>query len=126
MSMPLRQTIRLGAYLAKQKVLRRKRFPILVELEPLFACNLKCAGCGKIEQPAMLLKQRMPVEQAVGAIVESGAPMVSIAGGEPLMHKQVDEIVRQLLDRGKIVFLCTNAVLLPKHLPRLRPHRKFA
>jgi hopanoid biosynthesis associated radical SAM protein HpnH len=126
MSMPLRQTIRLGAYLAKQKVLRRKRFPLLVELEPLFACNLKCAGCGKIEQPAMLLKQRMPVEQAVGAIVESGAPMVSIAGGEPLMHKQIDEIVRQLLDLGKIVFLCTNAVLLPKHIDKFTPHKNFA
>lgn len=126
MSMPLRQTIRLGAYLVKQKVLRKKRFPLLVELEPLYACNLKCAGCGKIEQPAMLLKQRMPVEQAVGAIVESGAPMVSIAGGEPLMHKQIDEIVRQLLDLGKIVFLCTNAVLLPKHIDKFTPHKNFA
>lgn len=126
MSMPLRQTVRLGAYLAKQKALRRKRFPLLVELEPLFACNLKCAGCGKIEQPAMLLKQRMPVEQAVAAVVESGAPMVSIAGGEPLMHKQVDEIVRRLLDLHKIVFLCTNAVLLPRYLDRFTPHRDFA
>jgi hopanoid biosynthesis associated radical SAM protein HpnH len=99
---------------------------LLVELEPLFACNLKCAGCGKIEQPAHLLKQRMPVEQAVGAIMESGAPMVSIAGGEPLMHKEIDEIVRQLLDRNKIVFLCTNAVLLPKHIHRFAPHKNFA
>ena len=116
MAMPLRQTARLGGYLLKQKVLRREKYPLLVELEPLFACNLKCAGCGKIAQPASLLKQRMPVEQAVGAIEESGAPMVSIAGGEPLMHPQIDEIVRQLLDRNKIVFLCTNAVLMPKHL----------
>ena len=126
MSMPLRQTIRLGAYLAKQKVLRRKRFPLLVELEPLFACNLKCAGCGKIQQPHTLLKQRMPVEQAVGAIEESGAPMVSIAGGEPLMHPQIDEIVRQLLARRKIVFLCTNALLLPRHLHKFTPHKNFA
>ena len=124
--MPLRQSIRLGAYLTQQKLLGKKKFPLLVELEPLFACNLKCAGCGKIEQPAMLLKQRMPVEQAVGAIMESGAPMVSIAGGEPLMHKQIDEIVRQLLDLGKIVFLCTNAVLLPKHIDKFTPHRNFA
>jgi hopanoid biosynthesis associated radical SAM protein HpnH len=124
--MPLRQSLRLGAYLAKQKIKRVEKFPLLVELEPLFACNLKCAGCGKIEQPAALLKQRMPVEQAVGAVVESGAPMVSIAGGEPLMHPQIDEIVRQLLDRGKIVFLCTNAVLLPKHLHKFTPHRNFA
>ncbi|HEY2670323.1 MAG TPA: adenosyl-hopene transferase HpnH [Rugosimonospora sp.] len=124
--MPLRQTIRLGSYLMKQKLLRRDKFALLVELEPLFACNLKCAGCGKIAQPASLLKQRMPVEQAVGAIEESGAPMVSIAGGEPLMHPQIDEIVRQLLDRGKIVFLCTNALLLPKHLHKFKPHRNFA
>ena len=126
MSMPLRQSLRLGAYLMKQRLARREKFPLLVELEPLFACNLKCAGCGKIEQPASVLKQRMPVEQAVAAVQESGAPMVSIAGGEPLMHKQVDEIVRRLLDRNKIVFLCTNAVLLPQHIDKFRPHRDFA
>jgi hopanoid biosynthesis associated radical SAM protein HpnH len=124
--MPLRQTIRLGSFLMKQKLLRRDKFALLVELEPLFACNLKCAGCGKIQQPHTLLKQRMPVEQAVAAIEESGAPMVSIAGGEPLMHPQIDEIVRRLLDRKKIVFLCTNAVLLPKHLHKFTPHRDFA
>ncbi|MCW2717177.1 MAG: hypothetical protein QOG20_4937 [Pseudonocardiales bacterium] len=126
MAMPMRQSIRLGAYLMKQKIKRVDKFPLLVELEPLFACNLKCAGCGKIEQPASLLKQRMPVEQAVNAIVESGAPMVSIAGGEPLMHKEIDVIVQRLLDLGKIVFLCTNAVLLPKHLHRFTPHKNFA
>src|ERR687884_944484 len=115
MAMPMRQTVRLGTYLLKQKILRKDKFPLLVELEPLFACNLKCAGCGKIAQPASLLKQRMPVEQAVGAIEESGAPMVSIAGGEPLMHPQIDEIVRQRVRRKKFVYLCTNAVLMPKH-----------
>ncbi len=126
MAMPLRQSIRLGGYLLKQKLLRREKFALLVELEPLFACNLACAGCGKIQHPASVLKQRMPVEQAVRAIEESGAPMVSIAGGEPLMHKEVDEIVRQLLARRKIVFLCTNALLLPKHLHKFTPHRNFA
>jgi hopanoid biosynthesis associated radical SAM protein HpnH len=125
-AMPLRQTIRLGSFLVKQKLLRRDKFALLVELEPLFACNLKCAGCGKIQQPHTLLKQRMPVEQAVAAIEESGAPMVSIAGGEPLMHPQIDEIVRQLLRRKKIVFLCTNALLLPKHLHKFKPHHNFA
>ncbi len=125
MAMPMRQSIRLGGYLLKQRLLRREKFPLLVELEPLFACNLKCAGCGKIQQHYTVLKQRMPVEQAVGAIEESGAPMVSIAGGEPLMHPQIDEIVRQLLKRRKIVFLCTNAVLLPKHIHKFKPHRNF-
>ncbi|WP_020658524.1 adenosyl-hopene transferase HpnH [Amycolatopsis benzoatilytica] len=126
MAMPLRQSVRLGSYLLKQKLLRKEKFPLLVELEPLFACNLKCGGCGKIAQPHTLLKQRMPVEQAVGAIEESGAPMVSIAGGEPLMHPQIDEITRQLLDRNKIIFLCTNALLLPKHIHKFKPHRNFA
>jgi hopanoid biosynthesis associated radical SAM protein HpnH len=125
MAMPLHQTVVLATYLAKQKLKRNKKFPLLVELEPLFACNLKCAGCGKIAQPAALLKQRMPVEQAVNAVMESGAPMVSIAGGEPLMHPQIDEIVRQLLDRGKIVFLCTNALLMPRHIDKFKPHRNF-
>jgi hopanoid biosynthesis associated radical SAM protein HpnH len=126
MAMPFHQTVRLGTYVLKQKLLRKDKYPLLVELEPLFACNLKCAGCGKIQQPHTLLKQRMPVEQAVGAIMESGAPMVSIAGGEPLMHPQIDEMVRQLLDRNKIVFLCTNAVLLPKHLHKFAPHKNFS
>ncbi|KAA9160387.1 adenosyl-hopene transferase HpnH [Amycolatopsis acidicola] len=126
MHMPLRQSMRLGAFLAKQKLLRKDKFAILVELEPLFACNLKCGGCGKIQQPAHLLKQRMPVQQAIGAVEESGAPMVSIAGGEPLMHPQIDEITRILLERNKIVFLCTNALLLPKHIHKFKPHRNFA
>src|SRR5213080_1891184 len=110
MAMPLRQSVRLGSYLLKQKLLRRDKFPLLVELEPLFACNLKCAGCGKIQQPHTLLKQRMPVEQALGAIEESGAPMVSIAGGEPLMHPQIDVIANELVRRKKFVYLCTNAI----------------
>src|SRR5689334_23748565 len=124
--MPLRQSMRLGAYLAKQKIKRVEKFPLLVELEPLFACNLKCAGCGKIEQPHDVLKKRMPVEQAVAAVLESGAPMVSIAGGEPLMHKQIDEIVRQLVAKRKYVFLCTNALLMRKKLDKFTPSPYFA
>jgi hopanoid biosynthesis associated radical SAM protein HpnH len=126
MSMPLHQSIAIGKYLLKQKLKGNKKFPLLIELEPLFACNLKCAGCGKIQEPASLLKQRMPVEQAVSAVVDSGAPMVSIAGGEPLMHPQIEVITQELLDRGKFVFLCTNAVLLPKHINRFKPHKNFS
>src|SRR5437764_9365230 len=126
MAMPMRQTVRLGTYLVKQKLLRRDKFPLLVELEPLFACNLKCAGCGKIQQPHDVLKQRMPVEQAIAAIEECGAPMVSIAGGEPLMHPQIDELVRQLVARKKFVFLCTNALLRPKKLDEFFPSSYFA
>ena len=126
MGIPVRQSVKLGTYLARQKLRGRKKFPLIVELEPLFACNLKCAGCGKIQHPANVLKQRMPVEQAIGAIEESGAPMVSIAGGEPLMHPQIDEIARQLVARKKFVYLCTNAVLLPKHIHKFTPSPYFS
>jgi hopanoid biosynthesis associated radical SAM protein HpnH len=122
----MRQSARIGAYLFKQKLKGVKKFPLIVELEPLFACNLACPGCGKIQHPASILKQRMPVDQAIGAIEESGAPMVSIAGGEPLMHPQIDEIVRQLIKRKKYVYLCTNALLLPKHIHKFKPSPYFA
>ncbi|MFJ3789758.1 adenosyl-hopene transferase HpnH [Kitasatospora sp. NPDC090091] len=125
MAMPLRQTVRVSTYLMQQKLRRREKFPLIVELEPLFACNLACEGCGKIQHPAGVLKQRMPVAQAVGAVLESGAPMVSIAGGEPLMHPQIDEIVRQLVARRKYVFLCTNALLMRKKLDRFTPSPYF-
>ena len=105
----------------RQKLTRKDKFPLLVELEPLFACNLKCAGCGKIQQPHTILKQRMPVDQAIGAIEECGAPMVSIAGGEPLMHPQIHEIVAELIKRKKYVFLCTNALLIRKHIDKFSP-----
>ncbi|MGH2891276.1 MAG: radical SAM protein, partial [Solirubrobacteraceae bacterium] len=126
MPVPFRQSVRMGSYLLSQRLHRRDKFPLLVELEPLFQCNLECAGCGKIQHPESTLRRRMPVEQAVGAIEECGAPMVSIAGGEPLMHKEIDEIVRRLLARGKIVFLCTNAVLMPLHLHKFTANRNFA
>ncbi len=126
MTMPLRQSLRVGAYLMRQKLAHREKFPLLVELEPLFACNLACAGCGKIQQPASLLKQRMPVEQALAAIEECGAPMVSIAGGEPLMHPQIHELVAELVKRKKYVFLCTNALLIPKKIDKFTPSRFFA
>ena len=126
MTMPLRQSVRIGAYLLRQKIRGRTKFPLIVELEPLFACNLKCAGCGKIQHPANVLKQRMPVEQAIAAIEECGAPMVSIAGGEPLMHPEIDEIVRRLIARRIYVFLCTNALLIPKHIGKFTPSRYFA
>ena len=125
MSMPLSVSMRIGAHLMKQKLAGNKKFPLLVELEPLFACNLKCNGCGKIQQPASVLKQRMPVEQAIAAIEEANAPMVSIAGGEPLMHPQIEVIVQELIKRKKFVFLCTNALLMPKHLHKFKPSPYF-
>ena len=126
MPMPLRQSLRVGAYILRQRLRGRERFPLLLELEPLFACNLKCAGCGKIQHPAGVLKQRMPVEQAVAAVEECGAPMVSIAGGEPLMHPQIGEMVEELVARRKYVFLCTNALLIPRKIDRFSPSPYFA
>jgi hopanoid biosynthesis associated radical SAM protein HpnH len=126
MSVPLRQRLRIGSYLLRQRLAGREKFPLLVELEPLFACNLACAGCGKIQHPADVLRQRMPVEQAVAAIEECGAPMVSIAGGEPLMHPQIAELAQALIDRKKYVFLCTNALLIPRKIDQFKPSDYFA
>ena len=125
MSVPLRQTVRVGTYLMKQKLAGREKFPLLVELEPLFQCNLACSFCGKIQHPEHILKQRMPVEQAIAAIEESGAPMVSIAGGEPLVHPEIHVIAEELLKRKKFVFLCTNAILLKKKLDNFKPSPYF-
>jgi hopanoid biosynthesis associated radical SAM protein HpnH len=125
MGMPVRQSLRIGTYILGNKLRRREKFPLLVELEPLFACNLSCAGCGKIQHPADVLKRRMPVEQALAAMRECGAPMVSIAGGEPLMHPQIGEMVAELVRMKRYVFLCTNALLLPRKLDQFRPSRYF-
>jgi hopanoid biosynthesis associated radical SAM protein HpnH len=126
MAIPFRQSVRVGAYVAQQKLRRREKFPLLVELEPLFQCNLACAGCGKIQHPDHVLRRRMPVDQAIGAIEECGAPMVSIAGGEPLIHPEIDQIVEGLIDRKKFVYLCTNAILMEKKLDRFKPSPYFA
>ena len=126
MPVPFRQSVRMGAYLARQRLARREKFPLLVELEPLFQCNLACAGCGKIQHPEHVLRRRMSVEQAVGAIEESGAPMVSIAGGEPLIHPEIHEIAGELVARKRFVYLCTNAILMERKLDRFQPSPYFA
>jgi len=126
MPVPLRQRAKIAWYLTKQRVRGVERFPLVVELEPLFACNLACAGCGKIQYPAHILKQRMGVEQAVAAIEESGAPVVSIAGGEPLIHPEIHLIAKALTDRKKFVYLCTNALLMQKKMELFEPSTYFA
>ncbi|GAA2353869.1 adenosyl-hopene transferase HpnH [Saccharopolyspora halophila] len=126
MGIPVRQAVRVGAYLLKQKLARREKFALTLELEPLFACNLACAGCGKIQHPANVLKQRMPVEQALAAVEECGAPVVSIAGGEPLMHPQIEVLVDELVKRKKFVYLCTNALLMPRKIDKFTPSPYFS
>lgn len=126
MGIPLRQSVKIGSYLARQKLSGRDKFPLIVELEPLFACNLECNGCGKIQYPTEVLRKRLSVEQAVGAIEECGAPMVSIAGGEPLLHPEIDKMTKELLDRGRFVYLCTNALLLQRKIDRFEPNDRFS
>jgi hopanoid biosynthesis associated radical SAM protein HpnH len=99
---------------------------LIVELEPLFACNLACAGCGKIQHPTEILRKRLSVEDVIGAIEECGAPMVSIAGGEPLLHPEIDVMVRELIARKRFVYLCTNALLMPRKLDRFEPSPYFS
>ena len=126
MSVPMRQVARVGAYVVKQHVLGRKRYPLVLMLEPLFRCNLACSGCGKIDYPAPILNQRLSVADALAAADECGAPVVSIAGGEPLLHKEMPEIVRGLLARKKFIYLCTNALLLEKKMDDYTPHPDFS
>src|SRR5437588_5274696 len=126
MPVPMRQSIRMAGYLMSQKLHRREKFPLLVELEPLFQCNLECAGCGKIQHPEHVLRRRMPVEQAVGAVSVRKAPVVSIAGGEPLIHPEIDQIVGELVSRKKFVYCCTNALLMEKKLDKSEPSPYFA
>jgi hopanoid biosynthesis associated radical SAM protein HpnH len=116
----------MGWYLMRQRLARREKFPLIVELEPLFQCNLACSGCGKIQHPEHELRRRMPVEQAIAAIEESGTPMVSIAGGEPLIHPEIHVIAAELIKRKKFVYLCTNALLLERKLSNFKPSPYFS
>jgi hopanoid biosynthesis associated radical SAM protein HpnH len=126
MGIPFRQNIAISKYLLKNKVRRREKFPLIVELEPLFACNLECPGCGKIQYPTEVLRKRVSDDEAVAAMEECGAPMVSIAGGEPLLHPQISEMVGELVKRKRFVYLCTNAVLLRRKLDLFRPSPYFS
>jgi len=125
MGIPLRQAVRVGAYVIKQHLMRRKRYPLVLMLEPLFRCNLACAGCGKIDYPDEILNQRLSYYECMQAIDECAAPVVSIAGGEPLLHRELPQIVRGFLERRKFVILCTNALLLTKKIDQYEPHPDF-
>ncbi|MFZ1885695.1 MAG: adenosyl-hopene transferase HpnH [Rhodoplanes sp.] len=121
MAISFYKQLRIGAYVLKQNLLGRKRYPLVLMLEPLFRCNLACAGCGKIDYPEAILNQRLSVKDCLDAVDECGAPMVAIPGGEPLIHKEIGEIVKGIVARRKFVSLCTNALLLEKKLHLFEP-----
>jgi len=125
LGIPLHQAARIGAYLVRQHLSGRKRYPLVLMLEPLFRCNLACAGCGKIDYPSEILDQRLSYDDCMAAIDECGAPVVSIAGGEPLLHREMPKIVEGYLARKKFVVLCTNALLLAKKIDDYKPHPSF-
>src|SRR5580704_11833970 len=121
MSVPLRQQFDIALYMLKQKLSGAKRYPLVLMLEPLFRCNLACFGCGKIDYPDAILNQRLSVKDCLDAVDECGAPIVAIPGGEPLIHREIGEIVKGIVARKKFVSLCTNALLLEKKLHLFEP-----
>ena len=125
MSIPLLQKARIGAYIVRQQLAGRRRYPLVLMLEPLFRCNLACAGCGKIDYPDEILNQRLSVDECLQAVDECGAPVVSIAGGEPLLHKEIAAIAAGIVARRKFVYLCTNALLMVKRLALFKPSPYF-
>ena len=125
MGIPLSQALAIGAYVVRQHLRGQKRYPLVLMLEPLFRCNLACAGCGKIDYPDKILDQRLSVADCMQAIDECGAPVVVLAGGEPLLHRELPEIVTGALAKGKYVTVCTNALLMEKKLGQYQPDRRF-
>ena len=125
MGFPLQQAARIGAYVMKQQITGVKRYPLVLMLEPLFRCNLACAGCGKIDYPDEILNQRLSYDQCMEAIDECGAPAVSIAGGEPLLHRDMPKIVKGFVAKKKFVILCTNALLMTKKIDQYEPNEFF-
>jgi hopanoid biosynthesis associated radical SAM protein HpnH len=121
MAVPFLKEMRIGAYILGQKLKGRQRYPLVLMLEPLFRCNLACFGCGKIDYPDAILNKRLSLQECLDAVDECGAPMVAIPGGEPLIHKEIGEIVKGIVARKKFVSLCTNALLLEKKLDLFEP-----
>ena len=126
MAITWRQNLRVTSYVLQQRLRGRRYFPLVLQLEPLYQCNLACAGCGKIQHPQDILSRRLSVQECVDAVEECGAPIVSIAGGEPLVHKEIDQIAAALVERKRFVYLCTNAILMGKKLDRFTPSPYFS
>jgi hopanoid biosynthesis associated radical SAM protein HpnH len=126
MSIPLQQKVAVAAYLMRKRMKGVKKFPLVLQLEPLYQCNLACAGCGKIQHTDDILARRLSVQQCIDAVEECGAPIVSIAGGEPLIHKEIAEITAEIIKRKRFVYLCTNAIMMHRKLDLFKPSTYFA
>jgi hopanoid biosynthesis associated radical SAM protein HpnH len=122
---PIELSVRLAWYILKNRLRGRQRFPLVTMLEPLEMCNLACVGCGRIREYKPVLDRMMPVEVALNAVRESGAPIVSIAGGEPTIHPQIDQIINQLVAEKYFVYCCTNALVLERMLKKIPPSKYF-
>src|SRR3954469_6432412 len=125
MRFPLSLTTDMAGYMLKQKVMRRKKFPLVLMLEPLHACNLTCTGCGRIREYESTIKEKLSVEECLASVDEAGAPIVSICGGEPLIYPQIGELVHGILKRRKHIYLCTNGMFTKKKLHEFRPSDRF-
>ena len=125
MGRPLELAVRTGLYILKNKIARRKRFPLVTMLEPLEKCNLACEGCGRIREYERVLDRTLSVEQCLAAVAESGSPIVSIAGGEPTLHPQIHDIVNHITADKKFVYMCTNALLMERVMKKIPPSKYF-
>src|SRR5579875_8960 len=126
MAITMRQNLHIAAHIMRERLRGNDKFPLVLQLEPLYQCNLACAGCGKIQHPNDILARRLSVQQCIDAVEECGAPVVSIAGGEPLIHKEIDQIAAELIKRRRFVYLCTNAILMRKKLDLFKPSPYFS
>jgi hopanoid biosynthesis associated radical SAM protein HpnH len=125
MRFPLSLTSSMAGYIAKKKITRQKKFPLVLMLEPLHACNLTCTGCGRIREYSQTIKDKLTLEECLASVDEAGTPIVSICGGEPLIYPEIGDLVQQILNRRKHIYLCTNGVFLEKKLDLFKPSNRF-
>src|SRR6195952_1830722 len=125
MRFPLKMTSRIAGYVAKKKLTRTKRFPMVLMLEPLHACNLTCTGCGRIREYESTIKQKLSIQDCLDSVDECGAPVVSICGGEPMIYPGIGELVAKIIERKKVVYLCTNGMFIRKKIKEFTPSRRF-
>ena len=125
MRFPLPMTSRIAGYVAKKKLSGARRYPMVLMLEPLHACNLTCTGCGRIREYEATIKQKLSIEECLESVDECGAPVVSICGGEPMIYPGIDELVAKIIERGKCVYLCTNGMFIRKKIKDFKPSPRF-